>query len=241
MKQRAYEDALVYARRFREVAEQAYPNLPWHEQEERDIVHAFVRGLAIETMIEELALRIRPATLAEAVVGLSQLQAAAREYDMLSHKAGKRVSAVGGATPESTVGPTEIPGAGPAYRQAPPPEASSYATLERQLAKLSTKVGEIAAFSKKPVAAKNDPPKKSGQSRFNNSGPRQGGGPSQRPSDPTRKRGPCWCCGGEHLLRECTQPPPQASGHQQPTPRGPPPPQTNYQGNGRPGAYPSRR
>ena len=246
MKQGAYEDALVFSRRFREVAESAYPTMPWHAQEERDIVRGFIRGLATESMSEELALRVRPATLAGAENALAQLQAAAREYGMLSERT-KKVSAVGGAPPGIAPSQAETPGA----RSATQPGAShptELARLEAQVASLSKRLGEVAAFNAPP--RRDNPPKKAGPAPAKKSQLPRGAAPvpARMATDGPRTRGPCWTCGGEHLRRECPQTPPAAAGvpsySRAARGQGPRPTNNNNtgrQGNLNTGAYPSRQ
>ena len=86
IRQSPYEAEASYNRRFREVADEAYPPANRNEDQNALLVKAYVRGLQSSDIAREVVLRDRPNTLPQAMEQVLQAAAGKEAYNRLGRK-----------------------------------------------------------------------------------------------------------------------------------------------------------
>ena len=184
LKQSAYEPDAQYSRRFREVADAAYPEPIRNADQERILVRSFAKGLSSNAMARKLVEDINPANLNAAINSISQMSERHDAYSRLGRREEPmEVNAVVTATHPPT------PAAG---RSVP----RSLDSLCNTIDKLCTKVAKLET---------------SGRSEKRNTHNRRTDRPanqenSRGPAWNTQGRPRCFVCNNYgHFARECRQ------------------------------------
>lgn len=86
IKQEPYETIVSYNRRFREIAEEAYPLAHRNADQERALIKAYAKGLAIDAHARKLVAQGWPADLDDALERMAQLATASEIYDHLGRQ-----------------------------------------------------------------------------------------------------------------------------------------------------------
>ena len=220
VRQPAFETTAKYSRRFREVADAAYPQQYRNEDQERILVNTYARGLKSDDMARKLVEETAPATLEAAITAVAKLNERQDAYTRL-----RRVEE-----------PMEV---GIVHSTQPttshkPPVSSTEDALVRTMDKLATKLAKIEASLRSPAPDRRpDDTYKKRERSYNRPTPRYEevrarsvprrteGRPDRQESRSSRPQGQqvrlCYTCGKPgHIARECRQSKP-ASGNGQPS------------------------
>ena len=203
LRQSAYEPEIQYARRFREVADVAYPVAIRNADQDRLLVKYFTKGLKSDAMARKLVEEINPANLNVAINSIAAISERKHAYSRLGrHEEPMEVGAL-------------------AKPMAPPPSTPASTTrpidsLCCTIEKLATKVAKLEASAKSSSTNK---------SRNKRSGWEQSSGSQTRRAPPRgpQSRGPAWDENGRprcfqcnqfgHFARECRKQQPTQSGN----------------------------
>ena len=192
-RQSAYEPEASFSRRFREVADAAYPGEGRNEDQNRILIRAFARGLRSDELARKLVEEGNPTTLEEAFSTLAGYSARKDAYARLSrHEEPMEVAPVNPASPRPVVARDD----------------QTTATLLKKLLqsqeRLQTKVAKLEAQARPPrtTAAPATRP------AFRERGPEQPPRTVQEPGAGWTPDGKprCFGCGRVgHMRRECRQ------------------------------------
>ena len=130
IRQTPYELPAGYNRRFRDVADAAYPTAARNDDQRRTLVTCYARGLQSSEVAREIFRTGRPANLEEAMTRVMNLSSATDEYARLG-----RIEV-----------PMEIGAVKPAPKSAPETNAElvdAFSSLCTTVERLSTKVGKL--------------------------------------------------------------------------------------------------
>ena len=192
-RQSAYEPEVSFSRRFREVADAAYPGEGRNEDQNRILIRAFARGLRSDELARKLVEEGNPTTLEEAFSTLAGYSARKDAYARLSrHEEPMEVAPMNPASPRPVVARDD----------------QTTATLLKKLLqsqeRLQTKVAKLEAQARPPrtTAAPATRP------AFRERGPEQPPRTVQEPGAGWTPDGKPRCsgCGRVgHMRRECRQ------------------------------------
>ena len=154
IRQEPFESLLSYNRRYRELADEAYPP-PAHggcnQDQERALIKAYGKGLAHDTTARKLTSQGWPATLEAAMARTAQLEMAQTVYDHL-----------GRVTEPMEVGST------PSLRpQAPPARSSPGPQPPLNLQRLQTHISKLEAQLQRMRDANPRSPKRDARTCYN--------------------------------------------------------------------------
>ena len=134
-RQSAYEPEASFSRRFREVADAAYPGEGRNEDQNRILIRAFARGLRSDELARKLVEEGNPTTLEEAFSTLAGYSARKDAYARLSrHEEPMEVAPVNPASPRPVVARDD----------------QTTATLLQSQERLQTKVAKLEAQARPP-------------------------------------------------------------------------------------------
>ena len=197
VRQPAFETTAKYSRRFREVADAAYPQQYRNEDQERILVNTYARGLKSDDMARKLVEETAPATLEAAITAVAKLNERQDAYTRLRRVEEPMEVGIVHSTQPTTVAKIEASLRSPAPDRRPD---DMYKKRERSYNRPTPRYEEVRARS---VPRRTE------------------GRPDRQESRSSRPQGQqvrlCYTCGKPgHIARECRQSKP-ASGNGQPS------------------------
>lgn len=147
IRQEPFESVLSYNRRFRELADEAYPTPAGegrNQDQERTLIKAYGKGLALDSTARKLTSQGWPATLEAAMTRTAQLETAHTVYDHLGRE----------------TEPMEV-GSVPPLRPQVPQKAPTQPQPPREVQQLRTHIAKLEAQIQRLRVGPRGPPTKS--------------------------------------------------------------------------------